>query len=247
MDENRNEQSRPKTYGEESPIYESGQQQENYGQQSYQQSNQQTDYGQQNYQQSNQQTDYGQQNYDQQNYNQNYNQNYGQQNYNQNYQQTYNNGYYGEPQHGQVKDVFCYILLVIMPLRVILNWMMSGNLYSAMDFESLINGSYLSVTAEPSYMAMSMFLTLLDIALLVFIILDIVWVRRQNYKIIGLVLFALFLKPGYYIWRAHVLKRKMTAPIIYTVAFSLLTLAHWFYTFYASFQLVFNMMPGTTM
>lgn len=223
MEENWNEQNQPKTYGEESQMYESGQQTE-------------PDYNNQpNY---NQQQGCNQPNYNQQ---QSYNQpNYGQPNYN----QPNNAGYYNapQPQHGPVKDIFCYILLIIMPLRLILSWIMSGRIFSGMDYESILDGSYMAAVAEPGYMAASMISSLIGIAFLVFIILDIVEIHKQNYKITGLILFAILLNPGYYIWRSYVLGRKKTFPIIYTIVYSLLMVSYWIYTFFTAFQMAFGMM-----
>ena len=76
------------------------------------------------------------------------------------------------------------------------------------------------------------------------LILDIIKISNQKYKITGLVLFAIFLRPGYYIWRAHVLKRKMTFPIIYTIAYSGVTVAYFFYSFYKVFSLTFGIMQS---
>lgn len=245
MEENFDGQNQPRTYGEESKLYENAQTgynqsygqpggQPNYNQPNYNQSYGQPG-GQPNYNQSYGQPE-GQPNYNQPNYNQPY---YNQPNYNQpNYNQPYNGGYYGAKPHGPVKDVFCYILLVIMPLRIIVSWFLTGSLLTSMDYEHLMNDAYMETST--GYMAMSLFSTLLGIAFLVFVILDIVMIYRQNYKIVGLILFAIFLSPGYYIWRAYILQRKKTIPIIYTVAYTLLVVANWIFTFSSVFQTVFR-------
>ena len=64
---------------------------------------------------------------------------------------------------------------------------------------------------------------------------------KQHYKITGLILFAIFLNPGYYIWRAHILHRKKTVPVIYTVLYSLLVLGSMVYTFMETFQMIMGM------
>ena len=71
---------------------------------------------------------------------------------------------------------------------------------------------------------------LLGVAAIVFLILDIVRVHKSGAPITGLILFAIFLRQGYYIWRAHVLKRNMTFPIVYTVIYALLTIAYTVYS-----------------
>ena len=80
------------------------------------------------------------------------------------------------------------------------------------------------------------------VATIVLFLFDILKIYKQNYKITGLILFAIFLNPGYYIWRAHVLGRKKAFPIVYTIIYSLLLILSMAYAFYMSFQMVFEMM-----
>ena len=122
---------------------------------------------------------------------------------------------YPQEQHGPVSDVLCNILLVIFMAQIIINFVVFGATWNAMF-----------------------------VAMLVLLILDIIKISNQKYKITGLVLFAIFLRPGYYIWRAHVLKRKMTFPIIYTIAYSGVTVAYFFYSFYKVFSLTFGIMQS---
>lgn len=244
-----NEQQAGQGYGQPN-------QQGNY-QQPYGQPNQQGNYqqqaGQPN-QQGNYQQGYGQTN-QQGSYQQQAGQQYGQPNYNpqsayQSYnQQGYQNGYWNpQPQHGPVTDVFCYILLVIMPLRVIISMITTGMSissldYSAMnDYSSLILG--ISEMMDGTYMLLSNLSNLLFVAFIVLVIVDIVKIHKANYKITGLILFAIFLNPGYYIWRAYVLGRKKTVPVLYTVVYSILVLANIFYTLYMSFNMAFGMMQS---
>lgn len=184
----------------------------------------------------NQQQTYGQQ---QQTYGNQ--ENYGQPNYN-NPPVYYNNGGFGMPQHGPVTDIFCYILLVIMPIRQIIGLITAKKTLDGMDFSynSLMNGSYMSGIFSPGYMIMSVLSTILTICFIVFIVLDIVKIYKEHYKITGLILFAILLTPGYYIWRAHILGRKKTFPIIYTVGYSILVLAVIVYTMYMSFSMSMN-------
>lgn len=154
------------------------------------------------------------------------------------YQPYNNNGYM--PQYGAVKEVFCIILLVIMPLRTIITLIMNLAAFSVMqDYESIVNGSYLRALGS-GYTVLSIFSNLLFIAYIVFLILDIVGVNKAGYKVTGLVLFGIFLNQGYYIWRAYILGRKKTVPIIYTVAYSILYVVNIIVTFYYSFQMSYG-------
>ena len=111
----------------------------------------------------------------------------------------------------------------------------AGHVASQLDVEGI---------GQAPVQMLSMFSNLLFVAMLVLLILDIIKISNQKYKITGLVLFAIFLRPGYYIWRAHVLKRKMTFPIIYTIAYSGVTVAYFFYSFYKVFSLTFGIMQS---
>ena len=205
-----------------------------YGQPPYGQPNQ--PYGQPPYGQPNQ--PYGQPPYGQPN------QPYGQPPYGQP-NQSYGQPPYGQPVYGEVRDIFCNILLVLMPLRIILATVSSVMAFSGItDYESAMTGEYLTAMSGGMYAVLAMASNLLFIAYIILAILDIYNVNKAGYKITGLVLFAIFLNPGYYIWRAYVLGRKKTVPIIYTVVYALLMLINIIVVFYYMFRTTFLMMEG---
>lgn len=245
MQENQNgmyDQDAPRTYGEDSKIYEnqkngqagSGQySQPGYGQAGYGQGNQagSGQYSQPGY---SQQSGYGQ---------------YNGQGNQAGYQQYGQPGYFNEymkpqPLHNPVTNVFCYILLVIMPLRQILAMISVKLTFQTVhwDYDNIMSGNYMNEVLSIPNELLSVFSNLLTIAFIVFIVLDIVKVYKGNYKITGLILFAILLTPGYYIWRAYVLGQKKTFPIIYTVGYSLLMAVSFCYTFYKVFDVTFQMM-----
>lgn len=212
-----------------------------YGRTAYQQQNQSNSnaydcqnnsqyVNQNNYQNNNQ---YGNQN-GYQNNNQYGNQN-GYQNNNQygNQNGYQNNNWYANqsmPSHGKISNVFCYILLVIMPLANVISILMYNMVFKLMeglsyaDFETEYMQKIFELSGEPSYLILSLLTYGLGIGYIVFVILDIIKIHKQHYKITGLILFAIFLKPGYYIWRAHILGEKKTIPVIYTIGYSSLVL-----------------------
>ena len=149
--------------------------------------------------------------------------------------------------HGPVTDVFCYILLALMPLRQILGMISSASVFNSVDFSysSIMNDTYMAGVYTPGYMVMTVLNYALTIAFIVLIVLDIVKIYKQHYKITGLVLFAIFLTPGYYIWRAYILGRKKTFPVIYTVCYSLLVVGSMIYAVYQVMDMylaIFNLM-----
>lgn len=182
----------------------------------------------------NQNMNNGQQTYGDQQYNGGQ-QTYGDQQYNQ-------NTWTPQEQHGPVSDIFCYLLLIIMPLREIISMISSSSIFKSMTYDSIMDGSYMNIMYSGKYVVFSLLSYALLAAFIIFVVIDIVKINKQNYKILGLILFAIFLKPGYYVWRAHLLKRKMAFPIVYTVFYSLLIIAEIGFSMMQAFGLVMNMM-----
>ena len=203
----------------------------NNGQQTY--GDQQYNNGQQTY--SNQQYNNGQQTYGNQQYN-GEKQMYGNPQYNQ-------NNWAPQEQHGPVSDIFCYLLLIVMPLREIISMVGTTSVFQVMNYDNIMDGSYIAMMYNSgSYVAFTLANYILLAAYIIFVVIDIVKINKQNYKILGLILFAIFLKPGYYVWRAHLLKRKMAFPIVYTVLYALLIIAEIGFIMIQAFSLVMNMM-----
>ena len=141
----------------------------------------------------------------------------------------------------QVKDVFCNLLLVIFILQIVVSLVMLNDILSVMQFSGYYNGAYPELLYSGGYVACSVIAFALSIAMIVFLVLDIVKINKAGYKITGLILFAIFLRPGYYIWRAYILGRKKTFPIIYTVIYSLLVAGSVIYSVVGIFRMVFDM------
>ncbi len=233
------EQSQPnQPYGQQ-PCSPQGQSDQPYGQQPYGQSNQpygqpNQPYGQQPYGQPNQ--PYGQPN---QPYSQP-NQPYGQQPYgqpNQPYGQSYGQQPYGQPQYGQVRDIFCNILLVLLPLRLILSMV-----YTTISFSGIDNNGMMDFSANGAVGVLAILSNLLFIGYIIFVILDIIEVNKAKYKITGLILFAILFNLGYYLWRAYILGRKKTIPIIYTVCYVCLNIISVVVITYSVMETAFQMM-----
>ena len=212
-----------------------------YGQQPYGQPNQ--PYGQPNqpYGQPNQ--PYGQPNQPYSQPNQPYsqpNQPYGQQPYgqpNQPYGQSYGQQPYGQPQYGQVRDIFCNILLVLLPLRLILSMV-----YTTISFSGIDNNGMMDFSANGAVGVLAILSNLLFIGYIIFVILDIIEVNKAKYKITGLILFAILFNLGYYLWRAYILGRKKTIPIIYTVCYVCLNIVSVVVITYSVMETAFQMM-----
>ncbi|MGN0352074.1 MAG: hypothetical protein ACI4ES_10515 [Roseburia sp.] len=204
--------------------------------------------------QNTQQPQYDQAQYNQQQYNQQPQYN-NQPQYNQ--QAQYNQPVYGngapiyidpqtgrvinEPQREPVKNVFFYILMALDMVGMIVAAIYTGIMFEQME-EMMGNfyhysNSYTSMFtgATVVFMLLSM---VLGIGIIVFLILDIVQVHKKGYPITGLILFAIFFRIGYFIWRAHATKQKKTGPIIYTVCYALVSLGYFGYVIYQTIEFV---------
>lgn len=178
---------------------------------------------------------------------------------------TYNNGqYYGGPQYTNpqaayrpaepvrepVSNIFCYILMALTAISAIIGIIAARglitNMFSSIDLNAMAGEDFMSMYSSmmnsfanaPGYSAYSVLNSLLGFAIIVISIIDIVHVHKKGYPILGMILFTIFCKPGYFIWRAYVLKQKKTVPVLYTVAYVLLYLIYFFWSFYFMLNLI---------
>ena len=214
----------------------------------------------------NQNNNYSNEQYYNQNNGQYYGQNNGYNNgqyYGQN--SNYNNGqYYGgqqyanpqtayrpaEPAGEPVTNTFCYILMALTAISAIIGIIAAKgiitNMFASVDFNAIAGDDFASTYSSmmnsfanaPGYSAYSVLNSLLGFAIIVISIIDIVHVHKKGYPILGMILFTIFCKPGYFIWRAYVLKQKKTVPVLYTVAYVLLYIIYFFWSFYFMLSLI---------
>lgn len=178
---------------------------------------------------------------------------------------NYNNGqYYGgqqyanpqtayspaEPAGEPVTNTFCYILMALTAISAIIGIIAAKgiitNMFASVDFNAIAGDDFASTYSSmmnsfanaPGYSAYSVLNSLLGFAIIVISIIDIVHVHKKGYPILGMILFTIFCKPGYFIWRAYVLKQKKTVPVLYTVAYVLLYIIYFFWSFYFMLSLI---------
>ena len=152
-----------------------------------------------------------------------------------------------------VSNIFYYILMALTAISTIatiavvismFNSLIDGSLAASIDPESLSQEGYASLYAllldymanTPIYSAYSVFNSVFRFGIIVVSVIDIVVVRQKGYPILGMVLFTIFFKPGYFIWRAHVTKQRQLVPILFTVFYVLLYVGYFFWCFFLVFQ-----------
>ena len=221
----------------------------------YQNYAQNTDYNNGQYQNYAQNTGYNNGQY--QNYGQNtaYNYNYSQ---NTGYGNgSYYNPNYGQPPYANpqapwqqaafvrepVSNVFYYILMALTAVSTVvsivfamklLNDTMSSlnfNSVAGQDFLSIYSAMMADITASAPSVLYTLFTYMARFAILALSITDIVIVHKKGYPIVGLILFTIFCKPGYFLWRAYTVKQKKLIPVLFTVFYVLAYVVYFIWCF----------------
>lgn len=120
-----------------------------------------------------------------------------------------------------VKNTFAYILMALVAGSAIINYLASMmtmdafNQVMSIDIEAVLDLLMVSRDfAVLSYLGDTIFWVSI-----VFFALDIMALYKAQYKITGAILFAILLRPAYFIWRAHLLGQKKTMGIVYTICY----------------------------
>ncbi|MCI5712422.1 MAG: hypothetical protein MR324_04695 [Lachnospiraceae bacterium] len=166
-------------------------------------------------------------------------------NYNNNINGGNNPGPWVDPKSVQLKvtDVFGNLFAASLFVRMILV-LAFGMVMFANDGEMLWDSvSYFQSPFGIAYIGLTLAIFVISIASIVFIVLDIIKINKAHYKITGLILFAIFLQPGYYLWRAYILKKKKAFPIIYTILIVIMWIAYVVYLIYKMMNVFITMMP----
>lgn len=190
-----------------------------------------------------------------------YNYNSGQQyNYSQNTgygNGSYYNPNYGQPPYANpqapwqqaafvrepVSNVFYYILMaltavstvvsIIFAMKLLNDTMSSLNFNSVagQDFLSIYSAMMADITASAPSVLYTLFTYMARFAILALSITDIVIVHKKGYPIVGLILFTIFCKPGYFLWRAYTVKQKKLIPVLFTVFYVLAYVVYFIWCF----------------
>ena len=142
---------------------------------------------------------------------------------------------------GTVKNFYNGILMILYPISFIISVIMVQQTFKMMDFESLMTGNYLAITSTGWYSTLSGISSLLSLAMTLFFILDIAQIYKSRYNIVGLILFAILCKPGYFLWRAHILRRPKNGAIVYTIFLGGLFMWYVLWVFQFTLQMVGTM------
>lgn len=151
---------------------------------------------------------------------------------------------YEEPKK-EVKKWYAHVLMVLVAVMGVLSFVgtilgldVYGQAESLDDMYSLMN----MMIDTPAYEALALITDIVYYATIAFLVLDIIQLYKAGKKITGAILFAIFLRPAYFIWRAHLLGEKKTLPIIFTVCVYLLSFVDYGIAFAEAFQMIMRFM-----
>ena len=164
---------------------------------------------------------------------------------NQVYQTLYTQQSYApyQEQKAEVKNLYAYILMVLVAGSAIVNYVASMMTMEAFNqVQSIDINAVLDVLLKSSgFTILSYVGDMLFWVSVVFFVLDIMALHKAGKKIVGAILFALLLRPAYFIWRAHLLGQKKVVPVIYTTCYYAFCLIEYITIFTMAFEFAAKM------
>lgn len=150
-------------------------------------------------------------------------------------QQSYTS--YQEPKT-EVKNLFAYILMVLVACSAVVNYVASMMTIEAFNqVQSLdLNEVIAALIDSTGFTMLSYIGDMFFWVSVVLFVLDIMALHKAGKKIMGAILFAILLRPAYFIWRAHLLGQKKVVPVIYTVCYYVFCLIEYITIFTMAFE-----------
>jgi len=163
--------------------------------------------------------------------------------------QTYQSQYSAytpyEEQKPAVKNTLAYVLMILVAASMVISLvasMMTAKAFSMGEtMEEIIDATVL-LAQEPTMIMLSSVSNILLWVTVGLFVIDIIQLHKAGKKIVGAILFAIFLRPAYFIWRAHLLGQKKAGAIIYTVVVYMVSFAQYYVALSASMDWVYRTM-----
>ena len=156
---------------------------------------------------------------------------------------TYSSSY--EQTKPNIKNIYAniaMILVAVCQIVVCIANIMAAEAYSMGNTLDEVMDAIIVISSRPAYVVL---ITINDIAfwaMAALLLIDIMQFRRAGIKTRGAILFAIFLRPAYFIWRAHLLKEKKIVPMIYAVVLYLIFIAQYVVLFQGAIDMVMRTM-----
>jgi len=145
----------------------------------------------------------------------------------------------------EVKNWPAYVLMALVVISTAISFAVNTFLSQAYSMgntlEEVIDAT-LALSEHPTVLVLSTISDLIFWATVAFVVIDIMQLHKAGKKIGGAIAFAIFLRPAYFIWRAHLLGQKKVVSIVYAVVVYMITFAQYFVLLSASTEMVMRTM-----
>lgn len=144
-----------------------------------------------------------------------------------------------------VRKTYAIVLMVLIAISGIIAFVsnvMAAEAYAMGDTLEEVMDAILVIASQPIYRMLTTISDTVFFAMVGFFIMDISQIRKAGKQTKGAILFAIFLRPAYFIWRAHLLGEKKTIPIIYMVIFYMITFAEIYIVMQGAMEMVMRTM-----
>lgn len=132
---------------------------------------------------------------------------------------------YEEPKP-PLRKTYAIVLMALIAVSGIIAFIsnvMAAEAYAMGDTLEEVIDAILVIASQPVYQILTTISDTVFFAMVGFFILDISQMKKAGKKTTGAILFAIFLRPAYFIWRAHLLGEKKTVPVIYATVIYLIS------------------------
>ena len=150
-----------------------------------------------------------------------------------------------EEQKPAVRKTYAMILMILIAISGVIAFIsnvMAAEAYAMGDTLEEVMDAILVIASQPEYRVLTTISDTVFFAMVGFFIMDISQIRKAGKKTRGAILFAVFLRPAYFVWRAHLLGEKKTVPIIYMVIFYMVTFVEIYIVMQGAMEMVMRTM-----
>ncbi len=137
---------------------------------------------------------------------------------------------------------FLMILIAVSCIVAFISNVMAAEAYEIGNTLEEVMDAILMIASQPKY---QMLTTISDCAFFItvgLLILDISQVKKAGKSTKGMILFAIFFRPAYFIWRAHLLGERKTGPVLYAVGVYAITIVEFWILMQGAMDMVMRIM-----
>ena len=144
-----------------------------------------------------------------------------------------------------VKKKYAIILMILIAISTIIAFatnIMAAEAYEMGNTLEEVMDAILVIASQSEYGILITISDTIFFVMIAFFILDILQIKKAGKKTKGAILFAIFLRPAYFVWRAHLLGEKKTIPIIYMLSLYGITFTELYIVMQGVMEMVMRMM-----